>query len=220
MLSKKTKRNVSIIGFLFILPFLLLIIAFAMLKLGNENPPRTVSNPNEVSIYLTHKIGPDFFNGVNRGDEFALRLSEVGINDILAHQSWPVTFDELTIKWAKARINTDRVEIVCSIDIGKIATILKINLSAQIQNDGTLLIKLGKVRAGRLPAKFILKRVIKKYLTNNEGIETATTQEKLLDSLLLDKSFAPKFKFMGSDVLITDIKASKGLLILEIQPTR
>ncbi len=220
MLSKKTKRNISIAGFLFLLPFLLLIIAFAMLKLGNEKAPKTVSNPNEVSMYLTHKIGPDFFNGVSRGDKFTLRLSEVGINDILAHQNWPVAFDGLTIKWAKTRINTNGVEIISSIDIGNIATILRINLSAQIQDDTTLLIRLGKVRAGRLPAKFILKRVIKRYLANSDGKGTETMQEKLLKSLLLDESFAPKFEFMGSDVLITNIKASKGLLILEIQPTR
>lgn len=221
MLLKKTRNSISIIGLLFLLPCLFLIIAFALLKLGNENPPKEVSNPDEVSIYLTHKLGPDFFNGVNRGDEFELRLSEVGINDILAHQRWPITLDKLTIKWARVSIDSNGLELVCAIDINKIATTLKIRLSAQIQDDNSLLVELGRVRAGRLPAKFILKRLLKKNLAqNSDDIGEITIEEKLLESLLFNKAFTPEFEFMGSNVLIKDITASKGLLTLKITPTK
>ena len=69
--------------------------------------PITAANPHEVSPYLTHKLGPDFYNQVQWNEPFELVIEQDGLNDILARQTWPQQFGDVAVAKPAVRFGKD-----------------------------------------------------------------------------------------------------------------
>ncbi|MHC4989267.1 MAG: hypothetical protein ACYTFX_12365, partial [Planctomycetota bacterium] len=50
--------------------------------------PLRPENPEQVSLYLTHELGPEFFNQVQLDKPFDLIIEQQGLNDIISRLDW------------------------------------------------------------------------------------------------------------------------------------
>src|SRR4030042_742981 len=98
--NKKFKFKKKVYLFLIVLAAVLgaVIIIFAMLL---HKPayykPLDCADSKEVSLYLTHQLLPELYNGAQLQEPFDLVVTQSGINDIVAHFEWPQEFGSVRI---------------------------------------------------------------------------------------------------------------------------
>ena len=56
--------------------------------------PQPVENPEQVSQYLTHELGPDFLNQVQLDEPFDLVVRQDGLNDIISREGGNGQFED------------------------------------------------------------------------------------------------------------------------------
>jgi len=218
---KRTKNTIRILGI--VLAFACAILATFLFLLNSEysKPPELPVDNNEVSRYLTHSLAPEFFNGINKGDKFTLRIHQSGFCDILNKQQWPLEIGKILIKWAKLEILDGKIRIICSIEAFSIDTTFRTDVSTTIDNAGKMQISLSETRAGKLPANFLINKMLKKYYSTIMDAQIVDSLEtKLLESIIEGKKFSPKFDLYGRSIVIEKITAEKNLLTVVILPVQ
>jgi len=73
-------------------------------------------NPEEVSPYLTHRLAPDFYNGVQLNEPFEMVIEQDGVNDILSRGVWPQQFDEMTVGIPMVVFEAGTVHLMSRVD--------------------------------------------------------------------------------------------------------
>lgn len=213
------------------LAFLICVISIAIsLILLTRHPegytPAQIQQTNEVSPYLTHKLGPEFFNSVQENIAFALDIDQAGINDAVSRDSfvdggWPISAGALTIYAPTVEFYDGQLVLFGKTEFSAVPVIVKVVADSSLQPDGLMVIHIKEVRAGALDvtnfAKAMAKRMAApKFSERNELSPT----EKMTWGIIHDEPFLPVFKFGEYWYRVEGMTLAKENLVLNFRPEK
>jgi hypothetical protein len=150
---------------------LLLLTAGILVILIAYNPrsytPIVPENPRQVSPYLTHTLGPDFYNNVQLDEPFELIVDQAGLNDIFSHYPWPQTFDGFSVYTPMITISPEQTVLMAQVNFKGLATILSIYGRPNLDPEGKMNLNIYAVYLGALPITPLARTLAQQYVSEN-----------------------------------------------------
>ena len=183
----------------------------------NYDPPYPIDG-NEISLYLTNKLGPQLHNKAQYGRPFDLVVDEYGVNDIVARRLHSRQFDGLTIRRIGIAFEPSGVYLMgrCKYKgLGFIATVV---MKPEIDKNGDFSLGIKKVKAGRARLPFaaaIIRRKIADRLEESAGEELFGDIAELL---LNNGTIEPVMKVGGVKIRAERIVTVEEKMIISFVP--
>lgn len=218
--SKRKSRRLQWLG-LFCL--LLIIAVGVVISLFRHTPsayrPLPVSNPEQVSPYLTHKLGPDFVNQVQLDEPFDLLVEQAGLNDIIRRQDWVEQFDDFAFTNPLVLFDTDTIYLMGTLDYKGISSVLTIMANPRMNPDGTVWLNIQSIRLGVIPVTKLVGILARNaFQQSHEYFVGQPRLEEIVRSIVHNEPFEPVFDINGQTVRITGMSLCPQQLLLTIKP--
>lgn len=181
--------------------------------------PIRPANPEEVSHYLTHELGPEFYDQVQRNEPFELTISQSGLNDIISRWNWPQQIGEATFSDPYIIFSQQSVILMGTLKYKKVSSVISITALPAMDSDGKISLNIRSVRFGMVPATTLLTTLVQKAFddTPNHFAEDPEAREKI-QSLIRGEPIDPRFRISEHRVQVTDFSIETGFLKLTLLP--
>jgi len=181
--------------------------------------PQPATHPEQVSPYLTHTLGPDFFNQVQLDAPFDLRVEQDGLNDILNSWPWPEQFGDLAFSDPVVLFDADKVYLMGKLDYNGVSSILTIIALPQMDSQGRIWLNIQSIRLGVLPVTALVSGLAKKAFQDcRADFECEPELEEVVRAVVHNEPFTPVFKISDRMVQITQFTLEPKRLTLRIEP--
>ncbi len=199
----------------------LLLLASAVLLILIAYSPQTYqpaqpANPNELSPYLTHKLGPDFYNQTQLDQPFELIIEQEGINDILARYSWPVQIEGFTVYTPVLNLKSDGVTLMAQVNFKGLSAILSIAAKPHLDSDGKMNLNIQSVYLGALPITPLAQKLAQKFV--QEHFDPQDPIESVNYAIVSNQPFDPILHMLGKSARITALTLESGKVRLFLTP--
>lgn len=199
----------------------LLLLASAVLLILIAYSPQTYqpaqpANPNELSPYLTHKLGPDFYNQIQLDQPFELIIEQEGINDILARYSWPVQIEGFTVYTPVLNLKSDGVTLMAQVNFKGLSAILSIAAKPYLDSDGKMNLNIQSVYLGALPITPLAQKLAQKFV--QEHFDPQDPIESVNYAIVSNQPFDPILHMLGKSARITALTLESGKVRLFLTP--
>lgn len=199
----------------------LLLLASAVLLILIAYSPQTYqpaqpANPNELSPYLTHKLGPDFYNQIQLDQPFELIIEQEGINDILARYSWPVQIEGFTVYTPVLNLKSDGVTLMAQVNFKGLSAILSIAAKPYLDSDGKMNLNIQSVYLGALPITPLAQKLAQKFV--QEHFDPQDPIESVNYAIVSNQPFDPILHMLGKSARITALTLESGKARLFLTP--
>jgi hypothetical protein len=217
--------------------FLVLVVIsaaaiIAVIKLTQtpaEYIPASGAGPDEtVSTYLTHQLGPDFYNNIQLDEPFDIFIEQNGINEIIADGTmlgfcWPVELSGVLMSTPALGFSSGKISLFGRVDYGFIHVVVTIVASPSIDKDGLLSLNLDQVKAGALDITFLAKKttgmIIENELKNTDDPAQVQWMRDLSDAALKNKPFEPIWPTCdGNSIKLLRSEIKEKSIILRFLP--
>jgi hypothetical protein len=185
--------------------------------------------PGQVSPYLT-LFHSAVYNGAQLGEPFDVALGEEGLNDIVARGglewNWPLEHEGVMLYAPAAVLEPGRLVLMGTADVKGIELVVTIELGAEIDENGLLSLRVGKLKVGAMNITPLAKLMAKKMYVEQVAtapVDTEAWQTKIAASLLNDEPFEPVFRTLIDNevqVRVENIAIQKGKLSFRLIPVR
>jgi hypothetical protein len=204
---------------LFCVVIIILLIVGLTSRPDSYRPQPGLANSREVSIYLTHKLGPDFHNNIQLDEPFAVLVEQGGLNDIISRWSWPVYFDNVKFDLPMVEITGEDVSLMGTVKYGFVPFVATISISPEILDNGKLVLNLYEVRAGKVNITPFIKRVARKAVAKNLSEKKHEVWRRFSEAILNNDPFDPVFP-AGSDrkIRLVKVELTEGSMTLHFVP--
>jgi len=181
--------------------------------------PQPAANPEQVSPYLTHTLGPDFINQVQLDKPFELLVEQDGLNDIIRSQSWIEDFGSFKYTNPVVLFDQDTIYLMGTLDYKGVSSVLTIIASPQMDPDGKVFLNIGSIRMGVLPVTKLVSFLSKKAFQEAcPCFEDDPQLEEIIRAIIYSEPFDPVFKISDHPVRITQITIEPKRLTLKFEP--
>jgi len=202
---------------------LLLIVGGGVVVLFRHTPsayrPEPVSHPEQVSPYLTHKLGPDFINQVQLNEPFELLIEQEGLNDIISRQDWVEEFDEFSFTDPVILLYADTIRLMGTLDYKGISSVVTVIAQPRMNPDGTIWLNIQSIRLGVVPVTKLVGVLARNAFEQSRDYFVDQPQlEQIVDAAVRNEPFQPVFDIDGQTVRITGMTLSPQQLQLTIKP--
>ena len=203
----------------------LLILATGMvLTLTAHRPgkykPTAPENPDVVSPYLTHELGPGFYNQVQLDQPFELAVDQVGLNDILSREKWPMQLDGLALSMPTVLFNEGQITFMVDVDYSGLSAVVSLIMLPEIDERGMLNLNIQTVYLGAMPitplAKAIASNIASQYLP--ETSEQINPVETVINAILSNQPFDPVLPIGQYTVRLEKLTLEEGRCLLFLVP--
>ena len=223
-MSVKKKKKIATTFILLILDIVVVLVCYKMFKTSPADfePERPIIS-DEISPYITHNIAETIYNGVWSGKEFELLLTDEGVNDILARQDWPIEVEDMTIESACVKIKPGLVRVMGKVDCKYFDTVVTADSWAELDENTNMTLKLGQVKAGNFPIRFVVFPLLKKNLEEDiENYEADSIERKVAESFFEAKAFEPVIDLGvgGRKIKILGIELLEGMAKIRLLPMK
>ena len=217
------KRNCRPLRWFWTLCILLALLTAAGIFLCRQSPrayqPRPVEKPQQVSLYLTHQLGPDFYNQVQLDEPFELRVEQDGLNDILRNWSWPQKAGNTAFSDPVVLFDEQAIYLMGTVEYKGISSILTIIASPAIDPEGNLSLNIDSIWLGKLPAKTLISHLAQyAFQQSLSEFENEPQLEEIVRSIIYGKPFNSTFEISGRNVTVTQITLGSKVLTLQFDP--
>ncbi len=208
---KKIVKNKFIIIPIALVVLLLVIITTALSCKPTGLVSAEVDDPNQISPYLTHYLGPKFYDSIQLGKPFDIEISQDGLNDILIRDSlieggWPVTLSGIDIYAPSVQMTEQDIKIIYLITFSGINTYISLTATPKILDDGNILIKLSDITAGAVKISsfisLLAQTLVNTYIPESDDLNS---EQKMIRAIVAGKPFEPYFKANSSTVKVSKI---------------
>jgi hypothetical protein len=203
--------------------FVLFWIAVGMYLLGHT--PKTyqpIAAPpqGEVSPYLTHKLGPDFFNNVQLDKPFELIVEQNGLNEIIASQCpEPVGYGGFTFSAAAITFTDAEVSLMSTVGFKDASTVLSVRAAPAMDAAGRLNLNIRSVKLGAIPVTGLAKMLAQKY-ADEYLIPSDPNLAPVVYGVLNNQPFEPAGNISQYKVRLKEFTLAPGKMTLLIEPER
>jgi len=218
-----TQRETYKVVLFFAAMVLLAVTAVLMILLGHTPQiyqPPVVPPSGQVSPYLTHKLGPDFFASLQLEQPFELVLEQQGVNEIFASTAGVLSLGEITLSRPVAVFYPDSVVLMAAVGLGGASSVLSITAQPAIDENGRLNLNIRSVTLGAIPvmsfARKIAQQYADQYLSADDGQEIVAIVNGILDN----RPFEPVLTISKYTIRLRKLTLEAGRLTLLIEPVK
>lgn len=224
MTDKKERKSHTIRAFFIGLGlFVLFLAAVAMYLLGytpTTYQPVAALPESQVSPYLTHKLGPDFFNNVQLDKPFELIVEQSGLNEIIASQCpEPVGYGGFTFSAAAITFTGSEVMLMSTVGFKDASTVLSVRAAPMMDAAGNLNLNIESVKLGAIPVTGLAKTLAQKY-ADEYLIPSDPNLAPIVYGVLNNKPFEPAGTVSDYNIRLKNFTLAPGKLTLLIEPVR
>jgi len=198
-----------------------LIIALLLHVPARFNPLKIIGNKKFVSPYLTNELLPALYNGSQSGGPFDLIITEDGVNDIIARSGWPRDFGRLNISSAMVFFSPGRIELMGTVTLSGVDSVVAVAVSPQIDPQGLLNLKVAKVSVGAVnitPFAGLIIAEICPARFSKAAVDGKNIGAEIFASLLNNKPFNPVFKIHDRKIRLTNLSIEENKLTARLLP--
>jgi hypothetical protein len=178
--------------------------------------PVQPENPREVSPYLTHRLGPDFYDKVQLDKPFELLIEQEGINDILSRYPWPVRIEGFSIYTPVLLFSPEQTRLMAQVDYGGLSSILSIYAKPYLNSDGKLNLNIQSVYLGLLPITSLARKIAEKFVQAN--FDPQDPIESVNYAIVANQPFDPVLRIYDKSARITNLTIESGKIRLFLVP--
>lgn len=181
--------------------------------------PVQTENTEQVSLYLTHQLGPEFFNQIQRNEAFELIIPQSGLNDITSRWDWPQQFGEMSFSDPYVTFSNQSILLMGTLTYKEVSSVVSIIAFPMMNSDGTINMNIQSVRLGMLPVTALVTKLAQKAFDDNRSsFEDDPKAEENVQAIIRNEPFDPVFWFPDHGVRITDFSVEQGSLKLTLLP--
>ncbi len=205
------------------LGLLAMALIAATLLLCNYTPkayqPTPVDNPDQVSTYLTHELGPDFFNNIQLDEPFDLLVRQQGLNEILSEEPWDGDFDDFSFTEPMVIFDVETIYLMGTLKYKGVSSVITIIAAPTMDDAGKINLDIQSIRMGVLPVtKLVTFLAQKAFDQSSDCFEGEEDVAQMLQAIIRNEPFEPVFELSGHTARIKEFTLSQGLLVLKFQP--
>lgn len=209
----------------FSLVFMLAVVLFLIIggifmcrfQPGAYQPP-TPDDPKEISPYLTHKLGPDFFNQVQLDEPFNLQVEQAGLNDILSRMPWPQPMGEAMFSRPVVIFAEQAVYLMGTLEYKGFSSVLTIRALPLMTAD-KLNLNIRSVHLGMLPVGAVVSKLAQKAIEDNQAsFEGEPQARQMAQAIIQNEPFDPVFAIRDKKVRVCQFALKPGMLTLTCVP--
>jgi hypothetical protein len=184
------------------------------------NPPKIIDS-NQVSVYLTHVLSPQLYNGVQRQEPFDLIVTEEGINDIISRSGWPMQAGGIKFSAPTVFFVPDTIVLMGQVSAAGVEFVLTVVGKPRLDEAGLLNLRVAKVKMGAVgirPLAVMIARKMYLQQTGDSGFDAEHIITKIAASLLDGELFEPVFEIDNEKVRISKIAIVRKRLTVHLVP--
>jgi hypothetical protein len=117
-----------------------------------------------VPQYLTHKLGPEFYNNIQLDEPFKILVDQNGLNEIVTMWEWPIDMGLVVIETPSASFESGQIQLFGKINFGRFPVITTVAFHPELTEDGLLRLNLENIKAGMLNITPLGKTIIIKLM--------------------------------------------------------
>lgn len=221
MTPGKKRKSVGLkIGFGSAL-FLLAVAAVVMILLGHtpgDYLPTAIPPSGQVSPYLTHKLGPDFFNAVQVGEPFDLVIEQQYVNEIFAFTAGRLELEGMTLSSPMVAFYPGSFVFMMMVELKGVSSVLSVTAQPAVDETGRLNPNVRSVTLGAIPVTDMVRGIARHYAEQYLSAETDEEIVPVVNGILNNQPFEPVMKISKYTVRLKGLKLEAGRLILRVEP--
>lgn len=181
--------------------------------------PLTAANPEEVSPYLTHQLGPDFFNQVQFNEPFDLVIDQTGLNDILSRGVWPQQVGGVFVGTPAAMFEAGTLHLMSRIGYYGLSSVVTVTARPVMDERGRLNLNIQAVRLGLIPVTSLAARIAQKAVDENAAeFRDWPDAEATITAIIANEPFEASFTFDKQRIRLQQVTLEPGRLRLRLAP--
>ncbi len=174
----------------------------------------------QVSPYLTHKLGPDFFNSVQLDKPFELVVEQQGLNEIFASQCpEPQTYGGFSFSAAVAAFTADKVVLMTTVGFKDASSVLSITAQPIMDQAGRVNLNINSVKLGAIPVTSLAKNLAQKY-ADEYIIPSEPELAPIVYGVLNNQPFEQMRSVSNYKIRVKKFTLEQGKLILQLEPVK
>lgn len=181
--------------------------------------PQAPINPKEISPYLTHKLGPDFFNQVQLDEPFVLEVEQAGLNDILSRLPAYQAADDTTFSNYVVIFEESAIYLMGTLEYKGVRSVVTLQAKPLMTAENEINCNIQSIRMGLLPVTTLVSKLAHKAFADNlTAFEGEPQAEQMTRAILANGPFEPVFTVNSRSVRIRRFEIKQGLLTLTCEP--
>jgi len=185
---------------------------------GNYHPPAPIDD-GQVSPYLTHELAASFYNNLQHGKAFELKIEQEGINDIIARGNWPQQLDGMVFSAPAVVFSPGAVFVMGTVQSGRFTAVVTVKLKGQVDDSRRLRLQVKGVWAGVLNITPLAKAFAQEALRQQaDKMPPDRFPGAILSALVNGESFDPVVQVDGKRVRIERITIEQQRLTIRFTP--
>jgi len=218
--GKPHRLRTFFIGLGFILASAAAVILYLLGSMPTVYQPTQPPAQGQVSPYLTHKLGPDFFNRVQLDKPFELVIEQQGLNEIFASQCpEPQTYGGFSFSAAVAAFTTDAVVLMTTVGFKDASSVLSITAQPTMDGAGKLNLNITSVKLGAIPVTGLAKNLAQKY-ADEYLLPSDPELAPIVYGVLNNQPFEPVGNVSEYKIRLKKFALEQGKLTLLIEPVK
>lgn len=227
MISKKKKSLKSTNFWLLAIGAILLGVLTGICILFWYTPraynPVISDSTKQTSLYLTHDLGPEFFNQVQLCKPFELIITQSGLNDIIRQEFQSEEFGDASFSNPHVIFSDQSVILMGTLAYESVSSVLTIIAAPTMADSGKINLNIQSIRLGMVPVMALVTKLAQKVFDENRScFEDDPIAEKNIQAIIHKEPFDPIFLFSAQhrqyQVRITDFFIEQGSLTLALSP--
>jgi uncharacterized protein YpmS len=200
---------------------IMLVVTLVAIILLLYKPAEYKARPSseEVSPYLTNRLIPAFYNGMQTRKPFELVIEEKPLNEAVSSFGWPQIHDNVIVSTPAISFSENAIQIISMVNYNGMDMVFSIEINPQFNEKGQLNLQIERAKIGALSVTFIVKQVAKRMFTEQVSTEEPDNIVYLaMASLMREEPFEPVFEMQNNKVKLDNIVIEKEKLRIHFVP--
>jgi hypothetical protein len=219
--AKFKKRVYLLLTVLAVVSAIAVVVFALLLHRPAYYKPLDFADSNEVSLYLTHQLGQELYNGAQLQEPFNLVVTQKGINDAVARFKWKGEFESIRISSPMVFFAPDSIVLMGTVVMEGAEFVGTVVAEPSLDTGGLLNLQVVSVKIGAVDitplARVLAGRIFQQQFAV-AGIGAEDVQAQVAASLLDGKPFKPVFKIEDKKVRVEKITIEQKKLTIHFVP--
>jgi len=180
-------------------------------------------NTEQVSLYLTHQLGPEFFNQIQQNKPFELIIPQSDLNDIARQEFGTQALGDVSFSDPHIIFSDQSILLMGTLAYDGVSSVVSITAFPEMGSDGKINMNIQSIRLGMVPVTTLVTKLAQKILDDNRGsFEGDAKAEENVQAIIRNEPFDPTFLFSTEYceywVRISEFSLKQGSLKLTLLP--
>jgi len=223
--AKFKKRAYLLLAVLAAVSAIVIVVFALLLHRPSSYKPLDFAHSKEVSLYLTHELLPELYNGVQYQEPFNLVVTQRGINDIVARFNWPQQLGSVGFSAPMVFFAPDSIVLMGMVSLNGAEFVATVTAEPELDAEGLLNLRVVSVKLGAVDitplAGVLAGRICQQSMVSSVEPQFTDAEDfwaQMTASLLNGEPFDPVFKIEDKKVRLEKITIKQKKLTIRLVP--